>query len=88
MPVNYYPNATEEELLALAESLQRRLTTGEVSFVTLPGGGQMQRTVQNTGAAKVTLLQVLYALYRINPSDYDNPYAGRIRRTIPNYANG
>jgi hypothetical protein len=87
MPVNLFPNATEEELVALAESLQRRLTTGEVTFVTLPGGGQMQRGVQNTRDAQTMLLRVLYSLFVINPSTYDNPYVGRITRTLPDYSN-
>ena len=85
MPVNLFPNATEAELVALAESLQRRLTVGEVQFVTLPGGGQMQRSVQNTRDCQTMLLRVLYSLHLKNPSEYDNPYVQRVRRTTPSY---
>lgn len=85
MPVNLYPNATEDELLALAESLQRRLTIGEVQFVTVAGGGQMSRGYQNTRNAKTELMAVLYALYKKNPATYDNPYTQRIQVTLPNY---
>ncbi len=87
MPVNYFPNATEAELLACAQSLQRRLTVGEVAYVTMPGGGQMQRTLQNTPQADLMLLRVLFSLHLKNPTEYDNPYAGRVRRTLPNYVN-
>jgi len=85
MPVNLYPNATEAELLALAESLQRRLTVGEVQFVTVAGGGQMSRGYQNTRQAKTELMAVLYALFKKNPATYENPYAQRIRVTRPSY---
>jgi hypothetical protein len=88
MPVNYFPNATEEELVALLESLQRRATTGEVNFTTLPGGGQMGRTYTNTQGVEVTMRRVLYALHILNPTDYDNPYLGRVRKTLPSYVNG
>jgi hypothetical protein len=54
-------------------------------FVTLPGGGQMQRTHQNTKLVDVYAMRILYSLYVINPSDYDNPYTQRIKRTLPNY---
>lgn len=86
MPVNYFPNATEAELIALAESLQRRLTVGEVQFITLPGGGQVQRSWQNTESAKPMLLNVLYALHRKNPSTYENPFLGRVQVTYPSYS--
>jgi hypothetical protein len=86
VPVNLFPNASEEELVALAETLQRRLTVGEVQFVTLPGGGQMNRTWQNTRDAQVMLMRVLYSLHLISPGSYDNPYVGRVRRTMPSYA--
>jgi hypothetical protein len=84
VPVNLFPNASEEELVALAETLQRRLTVGEVQFVTLPGGGQMNRTWQNTRDAEVMLKRVLYSLHLLDAS-YDNPYVGRVRRTLPSY---
>lgn len=86
MPVNLFPNATEAELVALAESLQRRLTTGEVMFVTLPGGGQMQKSFQHSRDAQTMLLRVLYSLHRLNPETYENPYVQRVRRTLPNYS--
>jgi hypothetical protein len=87
MPVNLFPNASEAELRALVESLQKRLTIGEIQFVTLPGGGQMQRTFQNTRDAKTMLIHALYSWHKMNPSEVDNPYAQRIRRTLPNYVN-
>lgn len=85
MPVNFYPNATEDELVALLESLQRRATTGEINFTTIPGGGQMGRTYTNTKGVETTMLRVLYALYVLNPTDYENPYTQRVRRTLPSY---
>jgi hypothetical protein len=87
VPINYYPNATEAELVAMAASLQRRMTVGEVQFMTQPGGGQVQKSFQNTPEAKQTLKDILYSLHRKNPSVYDNPYTQRIKRTLPNYVN-
>jgi hypothetical protein len=86
MPINYWPNATEDELRACAEALQRRMAPGEVMFVTLPGGGQMQRSWQNTPQVKEVLRQILYAWHLLDPS-IKNPYVQRIRRTLPNYVN-
>lgn len=85
MPVNFYPNSNVEELEACLESLQRRTTIGEVSFATLPGGGQIQRTVQNTGLVDTYILRILYSLFVLAPGSYDNPYVQRIRKTLPSY---
>jgi hypothetical protein len=87
MPVNYYPNGTEEELVALLESLQRRATTGEVNFTTIPGGGQMGRTYVGGKDVETTMRRIIYALHLLNPADYDNPYLQRVRRTVPSYVN-
>jgi hypothetical protein len=85
MPVNYYPNGTEEELLAMLEAIQRRGTTGNVSYVTLPGGGQTMLSLQNSAHCDITARRLLYALHKINPNDYENPYAARVRITRPYY---
>jgi hypothetical protein len=86
MPVNYYPNCTESELLAILESLERRSSIGEIGFVTVAGGGQMSRSWQFSRDVEVAAKRVLYALFKIAPSTYDNPYAQRIRRTLPVYS--
>jgi len=84
MPVNYYPQKTEDELLVMLDALQKRATTGFVSQ-TSAAGLQQIRSFQNGRAVSVEIRAVLYALWRLNPSDYDNPYSQRIRRTRPNY---
>jgi hypothetical protein len=83
MPVNYYPQKTEEELLVLLDALQKRATTGFVSS-TSAAGLQQIRTYQNTGPVSVEIRRVLYALHLVNP-EYDNPYGQRVRRTRADY---
>ena len=83
MPVNYYPQKTEEELLVLLDALQKRGTTGFV-FQTSAAGLQQIRSYQNSGPVSVEIRRVLYALHKINP-EFDNPYAQRVRRTRANY---
>lgn len=84
MPYNEYPNLTEDELVELLQSVQRRETTGELNFVTTLGT-QMSKTFVNGQPTEVIKRKILYALHLLNPAVYDNPYAGRIRRTHPLY---
>jgi len=84
MPVNYYVTKTEDELLVLLDSLQKRGTTGYVTQ-TSAAGLQQIRSFQNSGQVDREIRRVLYSLWKLNPSDYDNPYSQRIRRTRPNY---
>jgi len=84
MPVNYYVGKTEDELLVLLDALQKRGTTGYVTQ-TSAAGLQQIRSFQNSGNVPVEIRRVLYSLWKISPSGYENPYSQRIRRTRPNY---
>lgn len=84
MPTNYYPNKTVDELKTILDSLQKRASTGVVFFTTA-AGTQTQRSFQGSGPVDREIRRVLYALFVIEPENWDNPYAGRIRRTRPNY---
>lgn len=80
---NYYPQKTEDELLVMLAALQNRATQGHV-YMTGGAGVQNVRSFQNSGPVAVEIKRVLYSLSRLN-SDYDNPYAARVRRTRANY---
>ncbi len=84
MPVNYYPQKTVEELLALLDSLQKRATQGVVYFTTV-AGLQSQRSFQGSAPVAVEIRRVLYSLWKLAPDTYDNPHAQRIRRTRTKY---
>ena len=84
MPVNYYPQKTEDELLVALESLQKRTTEGAVFFTTA-AGLQSQRSFQGSSPVSVEIRRVLYSLHKLNPGTYENPYAQRVRRTRPSY---
>lgn len=84
MPVNYYPQKSAEELLAILDSLQKRASTGVVAM-TSAAGLQQQRSFQNGGPVDREIRRVLYSLWKLDPENYDNPYASRIRRTRASY---
>lgn len=86
MPWRKYTNAEDAELVACLESIQRRSTTGEVQFVTLPGGGQMQRTFQNGNHVDKEVRYLQYEAFCRGMVGYSNPYAQRIRRTMASYS--
>jgi hypothetical protein len=83
VPTNFFPNATEAELVALLESLQRRATRGEI-YMTTYAGDQQMRSYQGASRVDTMIKRVLYSLSLLN-DDYDNPYAGRVRRTQVSY---
>ena len=84
MPVNYYPQKSEDELLVLLDALQKRNTAGVVSQVSLEGS-QTIKSFQGSGPVPVEIRRVLFALWKLNPGAYENPYASRIRRTRARY---
>lgn len=84
MPVNYYPQKTEEELLAILTSLQKRASEGVVAFTT-GAGIQTQRSFEGGRPVAVEIRSVLYSLYLLDSDAYDNPYAGRVRITRTKY---
>jgi len=84
MPVNYYIGKTEDELLVMLSDLQKRASSGVVFFTT-GAGLQQQRSFQGSAPVAVEIRRVLYALFVLNPGDYDNPYSGRVRVTRTKY---
>jgi hypothetical protein len=85
MPIDYYPNSNPEELLLLLESLQRRATMGQ-TYMTSFSGEQQIRSFQGATPVKVEIRHVLYSL-SLKDSNYENPYAARIRRVSADYSN-
>lgn len=84
MPVDYYPQKTEAELLALLVSLQNRQTQGHV-YMTGGAGIQTVRSFTGSSRVEVEIRRVLYSLHLRNAEDYEDPYASRIRRTRAYY---
>lgn len=84
MPIDYYPQKTEEELLVLLDTLQARGAKGAITEVSAAG----VRTVRQAPSGSTCdrdVLRVLYSLYKRNPDAYSDPYASRITRTLPSY---
>lgn len=84
MPVNYYIGKTEDELLVMLSDLQKRATSGVVFFTT-GAGLQQQRSFTGSAPVAVEIRRVLYSLHKLDPDEYDNPYAGRVRVTRTRY---
>jgi hypothetical protein len=84
MPVNYYPQKTEDELLTTLGALQKRTGEGLVNFSTVMG---MQQSLGYNGSSRVEveIRRVLFSLHLLNPNTYADPYAARIRKTRTNY---
>jgi hypothetical protein len=83
--VRYFQNATDDELLLMRESLQRRGTTGELSMSTFQGD---QNMVSWMGAQPphIVLLYVMDEQWRRDPTTYENPWKNRHRRSSPDYS--
>jgi hypothetical protein len=91
MPVDYYPNKSVEELVALLESLQKRQVSGGIIEV-LAAGVRTTRDFSKSGTSRVEveIKRVLYSLFlraagSDEAADWPNPYAGRIRMTRTRY---
>jgi hypothetical protein len=85
MPLRVWSNLTDAELVAMIGSLQRRMTIGELAFMTQPGGGQTQRSFSNTPPAVQTLAALHYEAFQRGLPNYVNPYTGMVKRTTPSY---
>lgn len=86
MPVDYYPQKTQKELLSLLQSLQTRQIAGGVSMVQGPGL-LTKREFQQAGTSRVEveIRRVLYSLHIKDPDNYDDPYASMLKRTRARY---
>jgi hypothetical protein len=94
MPVDYYPQKSIEDLLAILQKLQDRQTKGGITEV-LAAGVRTTREFQKAGTSRVDteIRRVLYSLHlRAQGTDaatlakYPNPYASMIRRTRARYS--
>jgi hypothetical protein len=88
MPRRNWSNVTDDELIAMIESLQRRETIGEIAFMTQPGGGQVQRSYAKTPDADKKLTELQYEAFSRGLPNHVNPYLGMVKRTLPSYQNG
>ena len=83
MPLDYYPQRTEVELLALLDSLQRRQTIGVVSQASSAGMQQI-KTWAGANRPEVEIKRVMYSLH-VRNSIYPDPYALSVHRTRTRY---
>lgn len=84
MPVDYYPQKTEDELLVMLAAVQKRSTEGAVSMTTMAGMQQM-RSWQGSGSVALEIRHILYSLSRRDPVLYADPYISRVRKTRAAY---
>ena len=84
MPVDYYVSKSENELLLLLDSLQRRATQGVIASTSAAGVQQIRSFTQGS-RVETEIKRVLYSLFKRNPIDYSDPYASMIRRTRAHY---
>jgi hypothetical protein len=83
--VRIFQNASDDELLQMRESLQRRSTIGELSMSTFQGDQNMLSWVK-AQPPHIVLLYVMDEQWRRNPDAYENPWKNRHRRSSPDYS--
>jgi hypothetical protein len=93
VPVDIYHNKSVEELTSLLSSLQLRQSKGSITEVSAAG----VRTVRAVNASDPSIeRQIIGVLYSLSQkavasgdtaliAQWPNPYANRVRRTIPSY---
>ncbi len=79
MPLNYYPQKSEAELLALLDKLQARQTAGAITEVSAAGVRTVKQIPQGNSRVEVEIRRVLYSLSLLDPETYPDPYAQMIR---------
>lgn len=85
MPVDYYPQKSVADLLAILATLQKRQTNGGITEVLAAGVKTVREFGTGNSRIEKEILRVLYSLHLRDPSTYDDPYASRIRRTRARY---
>jgi hypothetical protein len=86
MPVNFYPQKTEAELVEILKGLQVRQGKGALTEVAAAGQRVYRQVLLwNNSRVEVEIKRVLYALNQLNPEVYSDPYAGMLRRTRTRY---
>lgn len=83
--LDYYPQKSEQELLALLDSLQKRQIKGGITEVTAAGVRTMKDFKAGNSRVEVEIRRVLFSLHLRDSDVYDDPYASRIRRTRARY---
>lgn len=85
MPVDYYPQKSVADLLAILDTLQKRQTKGGITEVLAAGVKTSREFVPGNSRVETEILRVMYSLHLRDPATYDDPYASRIRRTRARY---
>lgn len=84
MILNYFEGKTKEWLLARRDALQDALASGvgsQTHVAIAPGMGH-DFTSMTQGQIEDQLKRVLYALFRLDPTNYSDPYVARSGVTI------
>ena len=85
MPVDYYSNLSEAELLPILTTLQQRQTSGIITQSSIAGFESSRSFGKEASRNETEIRRVLYSLFLRNPSVYKNPYDQRITRTRARY---
>lgn len=90
MPVDYYPQKSEAQLIEMLESLQKGQTSGRLTEVAAAGVRTVRAIGGKDAPIETQILRVLYSLFLRNPGTrnsggWENPYGQRIRRTRARY---
>jgi hypothetical protein len=85
MPVDYYPQKSVADLLAILDTLQKRQVKGGITEVLAAGVKTTREFGPGNSRAEKEILRVMYSMHLRDPNTYDDPYASRIRRTRARY---
>jgi len=92
VPIDYYPNVSLEDLLAMLAKIQSRQVNGAIIQVTAAGVSTTRShgTQAGNSRTEAEILRVLYSAHRRaigsdEAANYPNPYAQRVTRTRADY---
>jgi hypothetical protein len=80
VPRNFFAGWTLGELLDERRAIQERLSTGAITEASVAG---VRTVYKHESDARDALNRVEYALYLLDPDEYDNPYASVVTQTRP-----
>ena len=82
MPRNFFAGWNLGELLDERRAIQERLSTGSITETSVAG---VRTVYSNISDARNALTRVEYALFLLDPDEYDNPYESVVTRTRPEF---
>lgn len=80
MPRNFFQGWTLQELLDERRAIQERISSGAITEASVAG---VRTVYKHESDARDALTRIEYALFLLDPDEYDNPYSGVVTRTRP-----